>query len=219
MLETLRRIVQDVNAAPDLGAVLGIIVRRVREAMGTEVCSVYLSDRATQRLVFRATEGLNAEMVGRLSLGRSEGLVGLVALRAEPINLDDAQHHPNYHYLAEIGEEPFNAFLGVPIIHHRRILGVLVVQQKAVRRFDESEEAFLVTLSAQLAGVIAHAEATGSIEEAPGRLRRGTERPDARFAGVPGAPGVAIGTGVIMFAPANLDAVPDREAEDVSSKA
>lgn len=216
MLESLRRIVQEVNAAPDLDAVLRIIVQRVRETIGTEVCSVYLADTSTQRLVFMATEGLNSDMVGRLSLGRSEGLVGLVALRAEPINLDDAQHHPNYHYLAEIGEEPFNAFLGVPIIHHRRILGVLVVQQKAVRRFDESEEAFLVTLSAQLAGVIAHAEATGGGEEAAGLARRGTDRPDARFVGVAGAPGVAIGTGAVMFAPANLDAVPDREAEDVS---
>ncbi|MEE4301965.1 MAG: phosphoenolpyruvate--protein phosphotransferase [Pseudomonadales bacterium] len=216
MLETLRRIVQEVNAAPDLDAVLAIIVRRVREAMGTEVCSVFLVDAATQRLVFRATEGLNAEMVGRLSLAPSEGLVGLVALRAEPINLEDAQHHPNYHYLAEIGEEPFNAFLGVPIIHHRRILGVLVVQQQAARRFDESDEAILVTLSAQLAGVIAHAEATGGAGTTPGLHCSGSERPDARFAGVPGAPGVAIGTGVVLFAPANLDAVPDRDAEDVS---
>ena len=215
MLETLRRIVQEVNAAPDLDAALRIIVRRVREAMGTEVCSVYLSDPGTQRLVFKATEGLNAGMVGRLSLGRSEGLVGLVGLRAEPINLDDARHHPNYHHLPEIGEEPFKAFLGVPVIHHRRILGVLVVQQEAARRFDESEEAFLVTLSAQLAGVIAHAEATGGVVDVA-EGRRGADRADARFAGVPGAPGVAIGTGVVLFAPANLDAVPDREAEDVS---
>ena len=216
MLETLRRIVQDVNAAPDLDSALALIVRRVRGAMGTEVCSVFLVDRASQRLVFKATEGLNAAMTGKVSLGRSEGLVGLVALRAEPINLEDARHHPNYHYLPEIGEEPFNAFLGVPIIHHRRILGVLVIQQQDARRFDESEEAFLVTLSAQLAGVIAHAEATRGGQDASGRARLGRERNDARYAGVPGSPGVAIGTGVVMYAPANLDVVPDREAEDVS---
>ena len=54
--------------------------------------------------------------------------------------------------------------MGVPIIHQRRLLGVLVVQQAERRRFDESDEAFLVTLSAQLAGVIAHAQATGVVE-------------------------------------------------------
>jgi phosphotransferase system enzyme I (PtsP) len=218
MLDTLRSIVQEVNAAPDLDAALRIIVRRVRHAMGTEVCSVYLMDPASDRFLFMATEGLNDEMVGQLSLGAAEGLVGLVGLRAEPINLENAPAHPNYHYFPEIGEEPFCAFLGVPIIHHRRVLGVLVVQQQESRRFDESEEAFLVTLSAQLAGVIAHAEATrgagGPVTPPGGPV--GIDRPDARFVGVPGASGVAIGTAVVMFPPANLDAVPDREAEDIS---
>jgi phosphotransferase system enzyme I (PtsP) len=212
MLDTLRSIVQEVNAAPDLDAALRIIVQRVRQAVGTEVCSVYLADPGGERLRFMATEGLNPAMVGRLSLGRSEGLVGLVGLRAEPINLDDAPAHPNFHYLPEIGEEPYQAFLGVPIIHHRRVLGVLVVQQRDARRFDAGEEAFLVTLSAQLAGVIAHAEATGGVARAGAR----TAQRDTRFNGVPGAPGVALGTGVVMFPPANLDAVPDREAEDVT---
>ena len=63
---------------------------------------------------------------------------------------------------AETGEERYASFLGAPIIHHRRVMGVLVIQQKERRQFDEGEEAFLVTMSAQLAGVIAHAEATGS---------------------------------------------------------
>ncbi len=213
MLDTLRSIVQEVNAVPDLEAALHIIVRRVRGAMGTQVCSVYLVDQNTGRYLFMATEGLNAAMVGQLSLGPSEGLVGLVAQRAEPINLDHAPSHPSYHYLEDIGEEPFSAFLGVPIIHHRRVLGVLVVQQRVSRRFDESEEAFLVTLSAQLAGVIAHAEATGGMDHLG---QRGAERQDARFVGVPGASGVAIGQALLMFPPANLDAVPDREAEDVT---
>lgn len=213
MLDTLRSIVQEVNAVPDLDAALAIIVRRVREAMGTQVCSVYLVDQASGRLMFMATEGLNTAMVGHLSLGLGEGLVGLVGQRAEPINLSSAPVHPNYHHFPEIGEELSNAFLGVPIIHHRRVLGVLVVQQEASRRFDESEEAFLVTLSAQLAGVIAHAEATGGMDHLG---QRGAERQDARFIGVAGAPGVAIGTAVLMFPPANLDAVPDKETEDVT---
>ncbi|MDO2147756.1 hypothetical protein Q2435_25050, partial [Escherichia coli] len=67
------------------------------------------------------------------------------------------------------------------------VMGVLVVQQKERRQFDEGEEAFLVTMSAQLAGVIAHAEATGSIRGL-GKLGKGIQ--EAKFVGVPGAPGV-----------------------------
>jgi phosphotransferase system enzyme I (PtsP) len=38
MLKSLRSVVQEVTGAHDLPETLAIIVRRVREAMGTEVC-------------------------------------------------------------------------------------------------------------------------------------------------------------------------------------
>ena len=161
ILQSLSNIVQKVNSAPDLQSALDIIVTQVRGVMGTEVCTVYLADHQEQRLIFRATEGLNKSALGNLSLGFGEGLVGQVALREEPINTNNAESHPHFQYLEDIGEESFSSFLGVPIIHHRIVLGVLIVQQTAKRRFDESEEAFLVTMSAQLAGLIAHAQVTG----------------------------------------------------------
>lgn len=189
MLNTLRKIVQEVNSAKDLKAALGIIVQRVKEAMGTQVCSVYLLDTETQRFVLMATEGLNKRSIGKVSMAPSEGLVGLVGTREEPLNLENAAAHPRYRYFAETGEERYASFLGAPIIHHRRVMGVLVVQQKERRQFDEGEEAFLVTMSAQLAGVIAHAEATGSIRGL-GKLGKGIQ--EAKFVGVPGAPGVGV---------------------------
>ncbi len=215
MLEMLRKVVQEVNAAKDLSSALDIIVRRVQRAMKTQVCSVYLFDPKTEHYVLMATEGLNPSAVGQVSLSPSEGVVGKVVDRAEPINLEDASVHPSYHYVMETGEEQFHAFLGVPIIHQRKVLGVLVVQQKTRRRFDESEEAFLVTMSAQLAGVIAHAEVTGGISVGPDSSK---VRNDAKFDGVAGAMGVAIGTAVVIAPPADLDAVPDQDSDDVDSE-
>ena len=215
MLSTLRRIVQEVGAARDLQAALDVIVRSVRMAMCTEVCSVYLYDEDTSRYTLMASEGLNRKAVGRVTLSRSEGLVGQVGLREEPINLEDAASHPKFRYLKETGEERYRSFLGVPIIHHRNLLGVLVVQQNAQRRFDESEESFLVTMSAQLAGVIAHAEATGSLHF-PESVN---ERPrQSRFTGVAGSPGIAIGEVVVLAPPADLGAVPDKETDDIASE-
>ncbi len=210
MLEVLRHIVQEVNAAPGLSDALDIIVRRVRDAMGTEVCSVYMRDPVSERLILQATEGLNRAQVGVASLAGGEGLVGLVAEREEPVNLENAETHPRFQLLPELGEEPFHAFLGVPIIHQRDVLGVLVVQQKHRRRFDESDEAFLVTMSAQLAGVIAHAKVTGAVG---GKALLGAGAP-AKISGVPGAPGIAIGTAVVVSPDADLFAVPRRRAED-----
>lgn len=209
MLEVLQRVVQEVNSARDLRQALDIIVRRVREAMGVNVASVYLFDRDARTYILMATLGLNPEAVGKVRLGVSEGLVGLVGEREEPVNLDHADQHPRFRYFPETGEERFHSFLGVPIIHYRKLVGVVVVQEQARRRFAEEEVAFLMTLGAQLAGAIAHAEASGGID-AIRRRRRVRNRP---LLGVPGALGVGIGTALVAYAPADLSAVPDRVAE------
>ncbi|HVL01806.1 MAG TPA: phosphoenolpyruvate--protein phosphotransferase [Dongiaceae bacterium] len=214
MLETLRRIVQEVNAAADLSSALEVMVSRVRKSMGTEVCSIYLLDHSANRYYLMATEGLNKSAVGNATLHFSEGLVGQVGMREEPINLDDAPSHPKFRYLQETGEEPFHSFLGVPIIHHRKLLGVLVVQQRESRRFDQEEEAFLVTISAQLAAVVAHAEATGAIDGIFGNKGALT----AKFDGVAGCTGVAIGRAHVVYPPANFLSVPDRAAKGIKKE-
>lgn len=215
MLETLRQIVQEVNAAAGLEDALKIIVRRVRDAMGTQVCSIYMRDPDGDRFIFRATEGLNQEQVGVAGLDAGEGLVGTVAEREEPLNLENAENHPAYRFFPDLGEESFHAFLGVPIIHQRDVLGVLVVQQAERRRFDESEEAFLVTMSAQLAAVIAHARVTGALESGE---RTGAAAP-AKITGVPGAPGIAIGTVAVISPIADLYAVPQKRVADSDRRA
>lgn len=213
MLEVLRRVTQEVNAAQDLTSALDIIVERVSSAMATEVCSVYLLDETNKQYVFMATRGLNPEAIGKVRLNLNEGLVGYVVERAEPVNLEDAQSHPRNHYIKEIGEDRFHSFLGVPIIHSRKILGVLVVQQQEARRYDESEEAFLITLSALLAGVIANAQATGSLSLPGSRKRRAIV-----FKGTSGAPGVAIGTAVTIYPRAELDNVPFRKTRNIDKQ-
>src|SRR3990167_3354707 len=129
MLKTLRRIIQEVASARNFREALNIMVKRVAKALDTQACSIFLLDRRRSEYVLVATKGL----------------VGLVGEREEPINIDDATKHPRFLHVAEAGEELYKAFLGTPIIYHRQILGVLIVQQQEPRRYDESEEAFLVT--------------------------------------------------------------------------
>jgi phosphotransferase system enzyme I (PtsP) len=215
VLDRLRSIVQKVNGARDLQSALDIIVHKVRQALDTQVCSVFLLDKDINAHVLMASDGLKKESVGHVSLEVGEGLVGLVAKHAEPINLQDASLHPSFHYLKDTGEENYHSFLGVPIIHHRSVLGVLVVQHEERRRFDESEEAFLITLSAQLSGVIAHAEATGAVE---GVSPSGHKTSDTVFSGVSGSSGVAIGEAVVVFPHADLSQIPQRRTRDIDGE-
>jgi len=212
MLNSLRHIVQEVNAARDLPSALGIIVTSVKNAMRTHVCSVYMRDN-DGGYVLMATDGLNQDAVGRVRLSAGEGLVGRVVVREEPINLEQAEAHPSYQYFPETGEERYSSFLGVPIIHQRKVLGVLVVQQVDQRRFDEGDEAFLVTMSAQLAGVIAHAEATGGVNNDKSKIAT-----QARFMGVAGAPGIAIGEAMVIAPEADLRSVSYKPCDDVDAE-
>ena len=218
MLSILRQIVQEVNSAPDLDGALNTLVDSVQQAMKTEVCSVYVYEPETKLHILRATKGLNPKSVGKVSLRNNEGLVGLVAAREEPINLEDAPKHPKFHYLSGTGEEKFNSFLGVPIIHQKRILGVLVVQQSGKRKFDEGEEAFMVTMSAQLAGVLAHAEATGQVLDTPSQSKLKKIKHDVVVKGAAAAPGIAIGTVVVLSPTADLYDVPDRKAQNIDEE-
>ncbi|MCB1785451.1 MAG: phosphoenolpyruvate--protein phosphotransferase, partial [Gammaproteobacteria bacterium] len=211
MLETLHRIVKEVNAAADLEKTLSLIVTLVKQAIHCDVCSVYLTDPDTRAHVLAATDGLRQEAVGKVSLPLGRGLVGLVAERAEPLNLSDAPAHPRYLRITETGETLYNGFLGVPIIQNRKVLGVLVVRQEAQREFTDDEVTFVFTLAAQLAGAITYAQASGGLDTltTPSRASRYLE-------GRPGSTGVSIGRGAVAYRLADLDAIPDREADDVA---
>lgn len=210
MLDILRRIVQEVSAAPDLQQALSIMVTRIKHAMGVDVCSIYLADNLHRAWILMASDGLNPAAVGKVKLAKGLGLISVVAEREEPVNLDDAPNHPRYCFIAETNEDLYHAFLGVPIIHQRIVLGVMVVRQRRKRLFDDNEVSFLITTAAQLAGTIAHAQASGTISALSGR----TEFDGQILDGLPGAEGVAVGMAHVVYPPADLDAIPDRQVTD-----
>ena len=214
-LDTLRRIVQEINASVSLHESLDIMVNQVAEAMKVDVCSIYLLDERNQRYLLMASKGLNPDSVGNVSLHVGEGLVGLVGQREEIVNLENASKHERFAYLPETGEEIYHSFLGVPVMYRRKVMGVLVVQNKEPQDFSEAAESFLVTLCAQLSGVIAHAHAVGNIDV----FRKPTSGAAYKtFQGVSGAGGIALGRAIVLYPPADLAAVPDREAEDISDE-
>ena len=128
--------------------------------MVAEVCSIYVL-RSDGCLELFATEGLKAEAVHSVTLKIGEGLVGLIASTASPLNLSDAQTHPAFAYLPETGEEIYNAFLGVPILRAGSTLGVLVVQNRAHRVYSEEEVEALQTIAMVFAEMIVGEELKG----------------------------------------------------------
>ncbi|PHR83941.1 MAG: hypothetical protein COA59_09890 [Colwellia sp.] len=198
MLTTLRHIVLEFSQEVQLQKALERLVSQTKKALKTDCCSVYLADYSQQNFLLMASDGLALKSLGQTTIGFSEGLVGLVGQREEPLNIANARSHQHYIHMPEVEEDDFNAFLGTPIIHQRKVLGILSIQQKQSRNFTENEEAFLVTLAAQLASALANAEVKNLLNQE--EKKHGVKQ----LLGIAGAPGIALSQIVVCQPKADL---------------
>src|SRR3954467_348832 len=190
LLRRLREIMAEPASAQ---ARLDKLVKVIAANMVAEVCSIYLR-RAGNVYELFATEGLNRAAVHHTRLKQGEGLVGLAGDTAEPVNLSDAPAHPRFSYRPETGEDPYRSFLAVPIVRGGQVYGVLTVQNRAPRLYDEEEVEALQTVAMGLAEVVAQGGLFDTTELDEPELR--ADRPRA-FRGDPLSEGIAVGQVVL----------------------
>src|SRR5690242_17159671 len=150
LLRQLRETMAEPLASQDR---LDKIVTLIATNMHADVCSFYVL-RDDGALELFATFGLNRESVHMTTLRLGEGLFGLIAAQAEPLSLEDAPSHPAFAYRPETGEDPFRAFLGVPVLRAGQTLGVLVVQNRDQRGYTDDEIEALLTTATILAEML-----------------------------------------------------------------
>ncbi|MCF7982531.1 MAG: GAF domain-containing protein, partial [Pseudomonadales bacterium] len=109
-LESLNRVIREVDSAPDLETALRVVVERTRELMAADVCSVYFTDHDRQRHVIVATDGLAPSVVGRVQIGFGKGLIGRVAEGAIPIHLDHVPAALDEDFFQQSGVERHHGF-------------------------------------------------------------------------------------------------------------
>src|SRR5919202_3459289 len=131
------------------------VVDLIAEAMGSEVCSIYLL--RDNNLELFATRGLRKEAVHVTKLRLGEGLIGTIAAEGRILNLAEAAQHPAFAYRPETGEERFHSFAGVPIVRLESPIGVLAVQNAEPRRYEDVEIEALQTVAMVLSEMIAGA--------------------------------------------------------------
>src|ERR1043165_7736667 len=131
------------------------VVDLIAEAMGSDVCSIYLL--RDNHLELFATHGLRKEAVHVTRMRMGEGLVGTIAAEGRILNLAEAAQHPAYIYKPETGEERFHSFAGVPIVRLESPIGVLAVQHAEPRRYEDIEIEALQTVAMVLSEMIAAA--------------------------------------------------------------
>jgi phosphotransferase system enzyme I (PtsP) len=193
----LRQIREAMAGDAPAQARLDMVVRIIARSMVADVCSIYLR-RASGDIELFATEGLNAAAVHKTRLKPGEGLVGEIVRIGAPLNLSDAPSHPAFSYRPETGEDPYHAFLGVPLLRGGRPIGVLDVQNRTERSYSDEEVEDLQIIAMVLAELVAqgellHASGLRDVEIAP-------HKPE-RLKGLRFADGIAFGVAVLHEAP------------------
>src|SRR5579875_1139957 len=193
----LRQIREAMAGGGPAQARLDEVVQIIARSMVAEVCSIYLR-RASGGMELFATEGLKREAVHVTRMRPGEGLVGEVVRLNRPVNLSDAPQSPAFSYHPETGEDPYHAFLGVPLLRGGRAVGVLVVQNRTERVYGEDEVEDLQTIAMVLAEMVAGGGLTGQAELKDVELA--PHRPE-RLRGLRFADGLALGVAVLHEAP------------------
>jgi phosphotransferase system enzyme I (PtsP) len=176
---------------------LDAVVRIIARSMVAEVCSLYMRRSGGEMELF-ATEGLDPGAVHLTRMKPGEGLVGEIMRLGRPLNLANAPEHPAFSYRPETGEDPFHAFLGVPLLRGGRAIGVLVVQNRTERVYTEDEVEDLQIVAMVLAEMVAGGELI-SQDELKG-VEIAPRRPE-RIKGSKFADGLAYGVAVLHEAP------------------
>src|SRR5437762_13333438 len=92
-LRLLTETIAAVNSTLDLEEVLGLVARKVAEALEADACFVYLYDARGDELVLRATHGTRVEeMTRRPKMRPGEGITGSAAAERTPIMIPAQAH-------------------------------------------------------------------------------------------------------------------------------
>ncbi len=130
------------------------VVDHLSRFLESDVCSIYLLNKAKDGLLLSATMGLHTDAIGNVSMGLSEGLTGQTFSGNRYHFVSEATSHPSFKYFPGIGEEPFNTFIGIPLKNRQSVFGVLVFQFKENRENTPFLEKLLITVSSIVSGIV-----------------------------------------------------------------
>lgn len=212
-LTTLTTLVQEISGAENAMSAMQVIVARLSHIMEVPVCSLYLKSPTRSKLILAATQGLAESSIGKIKLSIDEGLVGTIAATKHTLNLANAPAHEKYAFFPQAQETPYRQFMGVPLIHLRQLIGVLVVQGTAKKPFSQEAEAFLVTIASQLAGTLYNIQKSGEwiTTRKPKRLFK-------RYSGIAGSAGIGIGELTPLHTHIDLKQAPEMQGAGISKE-
>lgn len=142
----------------NLDAVLHEGCRLVGEALGTELAKIITVEDEGATFFVRAGIGWKANVAGKLRFAAEEDSADCYALASgEPVIVTNIREEKRFRIAGFVLEEGVKAFVNVPIIgaDGQPCFGILEVDSRTPRRFDESDISFLRTYANMMAAAVA----------------------------------------------------------------
>jgi phosphotransferase system, enzyme I, PtsP len=188
----------------DVPGLLDKVVQLVANHMDTQVCSIYLFDGNDETLKLSATVGLRRESVNTVCLRLGEGIAGTALETMQTIRADEGSDHPQFKYIQKTAEDPYHAFLAVPIKRGNIRVGVFTLQHEKVGHFSEQDARALEVIASQLATTLENAKLLIDIHEEPSyKPKKIVRTSESVIHGITGNEGLAIGKSLFLGKPAD----------------
>lgn len=157
-LATLYQVAETVYSL-ELDEVLKEIVRIATEVTGGDSCLIYLFDQKNHELILRASKNSHPDLLTQIKLRVGEGITGWVAQEKTPVAISrKAQTDKRFKLFHNLPEDTYEAFLSVPILVKRTLVGVINIQHKNVHEHSETEILLLRAIGKLVGGAVRNAE-------------------------------------------------------------
>jgi signal transduction histidine kinase len=154
----------------ELEHLLQALLERSRMLLDADTCAILLLDQNENELVARAAVGIEEEVEQGVRIPVGKGFAGRVAAGRRPVVLDNVDHGDVLNPI--LREKGIKSLLGVPLLVHGEVVGVLHVGTLTQRTFSEPEVELLQLAADRAAIAIEHARLFESEREARLKLER-----------------------------------------------
>lgn len=156
-----------------LDEILNEACRLIAEALDVDLAKVIEIERGTGTGIVRAGVGWNPGIVGQERVSLTERSSEAFAIeRTEPVITNDIRHEERFAFPRFLLDHGVVALVNVPILLPGRVpFGILQVDARCPREFDQEDIEFLKTYSMALGPVVDRLRTVAALRETDERLR------------------------------------------------
>jgi signal transduction histidine kinase len=152
LFESLANVSRTINSTLNLDDALNVVTREACLLMDAKMCSLMMLDDSREWLDLRASYGAGEAYVTKPRLNVSESLLGSVARRKKPMQVENVQVSSRYQNVDVARREGLVSLLSVPMQFAGQVIGTLSVYTGKPYSFS-NEEIRILSAMAELSAI------------------------------------------------------------------